>query len=284
MSNENITVPQSNIAPTDFKYGDSDICSKRRKCNADATVDNESIAFTECTPTNISLLDFSSIDVSSDFKGGLLNSTTSTSSAQSSPISLITEEHSEKSLLITAKPSQTSKCFENTFKLLQTQLECNAKKAVSVMQSFNVDTSFLNSSISSLPSISESEEPPTHLELELEAMRRVRTLVKNKTSYNISPRFVALLCDFVSKGQHKENEKDHRENCSKDGEQDLRYHAAKNCDGKNCLRVIRTLCSQQGMHYNEFTICIVPNHVAKNISFIYLSEVKFTAYLLFKVF
>lgn len=277
MSKEEISVPESNIiAPTDFKYGDADICSKRRKCNADDTEVNGIIAFTECTnvrTTNFSPLDFSSIDISSDFKGGLINSTASTPYAQSSPILSTNEQKSKTSLLITAKPSQASKGFENTFKLLQTQVECNAKKAISVMKSFKVDTSFLSSGSCPLASISESEEPASHLELELEAMERVRTLATSKTNCNISPRFVSLLCDFVSKGQNKEDEKVFRDKISICGEQHLMYHATRNSDGKNSLKVVRTLYSEQGMHGNIYTIRIISQHVTQGvIVFFYIIE------------
>ncbi|XP_030377219.1 trafficking kinesin-binding protein milt isoform X1 [Scaptodrosophila lebanonensis] len=186
---------------------------------------------------------------------------------------------------ISQKPSNASKHFENTYKLLGKHLESNCQRAADKLQHLansgegGGDADSLTSSFASMSAIvNGTEPPPTRLELELEAVERMRTIVRqmrtaassatdNNSPSTVSAPMLALLHDFAAKGQPKcidstpatpapspsvgpMNEQPPcfdlpAELLQAATSRELMYYAAKNVDGQNCLKVVRSLLTNK---------------------------------------
>ncbi|XP_017023893.1 trafficking kinesin-binding protein milt isoform X1 [Drosophila kikkawai] len=229
-------------------------------------------------------------DYGESFENGVqLNSTfcldadTTSSLATSKSSSSLWSTTSEDSLSsvsqITSQPSNASKHFENTYKLLGQHLDTNSQRAADKLQQLSVsgsDVDSISSTCSSMSAIVNGiEPPPTRLELELEAVDRMRCIVKQMKSrpkstdppLGVSAPLLALLHDFASKGERKAT------GCSSTpctpvpspitgpleaptfelpaellqaaSSWELMYYASKNVDGKNCLKVVRSLLTNK---------------------------------------
>ncbi|KAH8393560.1 hypothetical protein KR200_004578 [Drosophila serrata] len=228
-------------------------------------------------------------DYGQNFENGVqLNSTScldvdATSLASSKSSSSLWSTASEDSLssvsLITSQPSNASKHFENTYKLLGQHLDSNSQRVADKLQQLSgsgSDVDSISSTCSSMSAIVNGiEPPPTRLELELEAVDRMRCIVKQMKSrpkstdppLGVSAPLLALLHDFASKGERK------AAGCSSTpctpvpspitgpveapvfelpaellqaaSSWELMYYASKNVDGKNCLKVVRSLLTNK---------------------------------------
>lgn len=185
---------------------------------------------------------------------------------------------------ISNQPSNASKHFENTYKLLGKHLESNCQRAADKLQQLDkqldssLDVDSLNSlNSSSLSAIVNGTEPaPTRLELELEAVERMRVIVqqmkttpKEQASSSVSVPMLSLLHDFAAKGQPScknistpctptpspitgalppegPNFELPKELLQAASSWELMYYASKNVDGKNCLKVVRSLLTNKG--------------------------------------
>ncbi|KAH8377120.1 hypothetical protein KR093_003553, partial [Drosophila rubida] len=205
------------------------------------------------------------------------NSTRLDNSVSSSSLNSLASSCSSESTMISKQPSNASKHFENTYKLLGKHLD-----------RLQVDSSLDSSSLSSLNSsraaaslsaiVNGTEPAPTRLELELEAVERMRVIVqqmkstpKESLAVTASAPLLALLHDFAAKGQqsHGKNN-DSSTPCTPApspitgalpaegpvfelppellqaaNSWELMYYASKNVDGKNCLKVVRSLLTNK---------------------------------------
>ncbi|SPP90037.1 trafficking kinesin-binding protein milt isoform X1 [Drosophila guanche] len=175
---------------------------------------------------------------------------------------------------ITLQPSNASKHFENTYKLLGKNLQTNCQRAVDKLQEISGSSDFesISSFCSSLSAIVNGLEPPrTRLELELEAVDRMRCIVQQMKSapkttespMSVSAALLALLHDFASKGERKSSVPGTLTQSPISGAVEaplfelplellqaasaweLMYYASKNVDGKNCLKVVRSLLTNK---------------------------------------
>ncbi|KAH8352348.1 hypothetical protein KR084_003562 [Drosophila pseudotakahashii] len=201
----------------------------------------------------------------------------STSLILSKSSSSLSSEDSLNATLITSQPSNSSKHFENTYKLLGQHLDTNCQRSADKLQQQLTGSDFdsISSSCSSMSAIVNGiEPPPTRLELELEAVDRMRCIVQQMKSggpkcvdpplLGASAPLLALLHDFASKGQRKDGsvpgtpvpspitgvlEAPHFELPSEllqaASSWELMYYASKNVDGKNCLKVVRSLLTNK---------------------------------------
>ncbi|XP_037711924.1 trafficking kinesin-binding protein milt isoform X1 [Drosophila subpulchrella] len=203
------------------------------------------------------------------------------SKSSSSLSSNASDDSLNSTTLITCKPSNSSKHFENTYKLLGQHLDTNCQRSADKLQQLNesgsdIDFDSISSSCSSMSAIVNGiEPPPTRLELELEAVDRMRCIVKQMKSgpktmdapqlLGGSAPLLALLHDFASKGQRKIGgsvpvtpvqspitgplEAPHfelpPELLQAASSWELMYYASKNVDGKNCLKVVRSLLTNK---------------------------------------
>lgn len=199
------------------------------------------------------------------------------SKSSSSLWSTANSEDSLNTTLITSQPSNSSKHFENTYKLLGQHLDFNCQRSADKLQHLNGSASDFDSlsSCSSMSAIVNGiEPPPTRLELELEAVDRMRCIVQQMKSgpksmdppLGVSAPHLALLHDFASKGQRKVEasvpgtpvpspitgalEAPHfelpQELLQAASSWEVMYYASKNVDGKNCLKVVRSLLTNKG--------------------------------------
>ncbi|KAH8306698.1 hypothetical protein KR044_006778, partial [Drosophila immigrans] len=222
-----------------------------------------------------------------------LNSTNLGTSISSSSVNSLASSFSIESntttTTISKQPSNTSKHFENTYKLLGKHLESNCQRTADKLQQLDklqADSS-LDCSVSSLTSscaaaslsaiVNGTESAPTRLELELEAVERMRVIVqqmkstpKESHAVSASAPFLALLHDFAVKGQTSHNGKTNSTPCTPAPSRitgalptegpnfelppellhaasswELMYYASKNVDGKNCLKVVRSLLTNK---------------------------------------
>ncbi|XP_016985776.1 trafficking kinesin-binding protein milt isoform X1 [Drosophila rhopaloa] len=205
------------------------------------------------------------------------SSTTSLALSKSSSSLLSTaSEDSLNATLITSQPSNSSKHFENTYKLLGQHLDSNCQRSADLLQQINGTGSEFDSisSCSSMSAIVNGiEPPPTRLELELEAVDRMRCIVQQMKSgpKSMDPQLggsaplLALLHDFASKGQRKAGGSVPGtpvpspitgpleaplfelppELLQAASSWELMYYASKNVDGKNCLKVVRSLLTNK---------------------------------------
>ncbi|KAH8251397.1 hypothetical protein KR032_010678 [Drosophila birchii] len=209
-----------------------------------------------------------------------LDSSSANSLASSKSSSSLWSTNSEDSLsssisLITSQPSNASKHFENTYKLLGQHLDSNSQRAADKLQQLSnsgSDVDSISSSCSSMSAIVNGiEPPPTRLELELEAVDRMRCIVKQMKSrpkstdspLDVSAPLLALLHDFASKGERKTSTPSTpvpspitgpveapvfelpAELLQAASSWELMYYASKNVDGKNCLKVVRSLLTNK---------------------------------------
>lgn len=185
---------------------------------------------------------------------------------------------------ISKQPSNASKHFENTYKLLGKQLESNCQRTADRLQQLDQQLDSLDSLSSSHASMSAivngTEPAPTRLELELEAVERMRVIVQQmkatpqEATANASAPLLALLHDFAAKGQPQPSKAQDDSTPSTpvpspitgalpaDGPNfelpaqllqtanswELMYYASKNVDGQNCLKVVRSLLTNKGKH------------------------------------
>lgn len=226
-------------------------------------------------------------DYSLDFASELadnadqLNSTTLPRLSLNNSSCCLSESEPESMTMISNRPSNASKHFENTYKLLGKQLEHRCQRTADRLQQLDTQLSSLDSlcssSCASMSAIVNGTEPaPTRLELELEAVERMRVIVQQMKAtpkqeesalVTASAPLLALLHDFAAKGQPC------RSSCTStpapspitgalpaDGPNfelpvelldaanswELMYYASKNVDGKNCLKVVRSLLTNKG--------------------------------------
>ncbi|XP_060664834.1 trafficking kinesin-binding protein milt isoform X1 [Drosophila nasuta] len=240
-------------------------------------------------------------DYSLNFVAGLgttiqhLNSTSLSNSITSSSLNSLTSSCTKESnTTISEQPSNASKHFENTYKLLGRHLESNCLRTADKLQQLDrlqAESSLESSSLSSLTSLNSScaaaslsaivngtKPAPTRLELELEAVERMRVIVqqmkttpKESQSVSASAPLLALLHDFAAKGQPAYNANPNNSTpCTPapspitgalppEGPNfelppglletasswELMYYASKNVDGKNCLKVVRSLLTNK---------------------------------------
>ncbi|XP_033173030.1 trafficking kinesin-binding protein milt isoform X1 [Drosophila mauritiana] len=204
------------------------------------------------------------------------SSTSLVESKSSSSLWSTASEDSLNATLITSQPSNSSKHFENTYKLLGQHLDFNCQRSADKRQHLNGSASDFDSlsSCSSMSAIVNGiEPPPTRLELELEAVDRMRCIVQQMksgpksmdTPLGVSAPHLALLHDFASKGQRKVEasvpgtpvpspitgalEAPHfelpQELLQAASSWEVMYYASKNVDGKNCLKVVRSLLTNK---------------------------------------
>ncbi|XP_015035466.2 trafficking kinesin-binding protein milt isoform X1 [Drosophila pseudoobscura] len=208
--------------------------------------------------------------------GTLLNSTlrTEDESLIASKTSSALQPDEPLNATISTKPSNSSKNFDNTYKLLGKHLETNCQRTVEKLQEISGGSEFdsISSSCSSMSAIVNGlDPPPTRLELELEAVDRMRCIVRQMksgpktTDYTIcvSVRLLALLHDFAAKGESKSSIPGTPAQSPITGpveaplfelppellqaasSWELMYYASKNVDGKNCLKVVRSLLTNK---------------------------------------
>lgn len=191
------------------------------------------------------------------------------------------EESLSATTLITSQPSNSSKHFDNTYKLLGQHLDFKGQRTADKIQQLHAsgsgtDFDSISSTSSSMSAIvNGTEPPPTRLELELEAVDRMRCIIRQMknsgplsedAALGVSAPLLALLHDFAAKGERKGQasapgtpapspitgplEAPQFElppellQAANSGE--LMYYASKNVDGKNCLKVVRSLLTNKG--------------------------------------
>lgn len=191
----------------------------------------------------------------------------------------------ESITMISDRPSNASKHFENTLKLLGKQLETNCQRTADRLQKLDTQSNSLDSlssnSCASMSAIVNGTEPaPTRLELELEAVERMRVIVQQMKAtpkeeesalVTASAPLLALLHDFAAKGlpcggrsggsctttpapspitgalpAEGPNFELPAELLDAANSWELMYYASKNVDGKNCLKVVRSLLTNKG--------------------------------------
>ncbi|EDV98781.1 GH13508 [Drosophila grimshawi] len=219
------------------------------------------------------LLNSTTHSIANSVSSSSLNSLMSNCSSNSTADSLTT---------ISQKPSNASKHFENTYKLLGQQLENNCQRTAEKLQQLDksVDSSLDSSCCSSMMSaiVHGTGPAPTRLELELEAVERMRIIVQQlKVSSSVettaSAPLLALLHDFAAKGQPESHSNTATpvpspitgaiaadgpnfelppELLDKANSWELMYYASKNVDGRNCLKVVRSLLTNKG---KQHTFC-----------------------------
>ncbi|XP_037811868.1 trafficking kinesin-binding protein milt isoform X1 [Lucilia sericata] len=249
-----------------IKYGDADLCSKRRKLHKineqeeEDDEDEENLNASIC-PVDETYLKFernvnkncfqsSFVDIEEDLNHKPKNNYTShTLTSQNF------ESSAKNNLIITDKPSVSSKGFENTFKLLQNQVKTNTQKTIDLIKTINPNNEFPSTSGSNMYVV--REEEPTCFELELEAMQRIQVYVKDlehvnhvekrKSGYLSTP-LLELLYNFVSRGLSQDflNDTEHsfQVNTSYNDTEynsNLMYHVGKNSNGAKCLKIVRNL-------------------------------------------
>lgn len=214
---------------TQIKYGDSDVASKRRKPEEDYDT------FVKEAVENV--LNSTAIE-NEDFNGGCgLSSATDTSA----------------NIYISDKPSDSSRGFENTFNILEQHIRTRWNNGQ--RHTF-------------LSRISEEEpdenEKPDMLELQLEALQRVKTLMKEEEKPNESEEITSPLNEslygikidgtYSQKQTSSANETILEQNVKSP---DFAYHISKGKDGKKYLRVVRSMLLDKGMWF--FLLDIVGN-------------------------
>lgn len=203
---------EENLKSAQIKYGDSDVASKRRKSDYDIFV-QEALA---------DVLNSTAIE-NEDFKGGSVLSSATDNSAK---------------IYISKKPSDSSKGFENTFKILEQQIRIRWKnsQAQTFLSKINEEDSFL------FPEqLSERSQPssPDMLELQLEALQRFKTLMKGKDRDEITSPDEELSQQSFTADETILEQSGNSSNCE--------YHISKGKDGQNRLRVIRNTLFDKGM-------------------------------------
>ena len=241
---------------TDTKYGDADLTSKRRKLHKIKEQeeyedeDDTYLNFVEKIDKHCLHSSFSDASTSqNDFENSISSSPHKTKSS------------AKNNLIISNKPSLTSKGFENSFKLLQSQVQANSKKKKQLLENLNTNHKLSTSSETNLYTV--KEEDPTRLELELEALQRIQKFVSNlekekcpaqllKSGHILTPHLV-LLYNFVSKGLSKDSlstvEKNLETKCNSycgiEDDSNLKYHVGKNACGEKCLKIIRSFLNHE---------------------------------------
>lgn len=240
-----------------IKYGDADLCSKRRKLNEILEQDDAE------SDENKTYLEFEANVNQSCFQSSFIDKANSVSEIDCKHIpeavndSLKTiksndfESSAKYNLTITDKPAVSSKGFDNTFKLLQNQIKINTEKTVDLFKTINADQK-CSPSLRRVHVLPVREEQPTCFELQLEALERIQTCVKNikelKAEESTSLPMLELLYKFLSKGVLEDSIS---AGCSsiqtgllrKDTvfNRKLMYYVGKNISGSNCLKTVRNM-------------------------------------------
>lgn len=175
-----------------------------------------------------------------------------------------TKPSAKNSLMISNKPSLTSKGFENSFKLLQNQVKANTKKKIQLLETLNSNHKLSTSFETNIFTV--KEEDPTRLELELEALERIKTYISNLEiekhneqilkNGHISASHLGLLYNFVSKGLSKSNVVENSAvsknlmvqdslNGRTDDNSNLKYHVGKSASGEKCLKIIPSFSNHE---------------------------------------
>ncbi|KAH8409944.1 hypothetical protein KR009_001697 [Drosophila setifemur] len=230
--------------------------------------------------------------LNSTFNGDTLacssSATSLVSSKSDSSLWSTTSEESINATLITSQPSNSSKHFENTYKLLGQHLDSNCQRTSDKLQQLNgsgdgSDFESISSSCSSMSAIVNGIEPPrTRLELELEAVDRMRCIVQQMKSSGPKSKesplgtaapLLALLHDFAAKSERKVEGSTPStpvpspitgvleapqfelpaELVQAASSWELMYYASKNVDGKNCLKVVRSLLTNKVLCGNRIS-------------------------------
>lgn len=262
------------------KYGDADLASKKRKDD-----DEYNTIFTKrLNEPNLNSTEIGSDET--DFNGGLLSTTTTTPPP-------FCDDDWEPIDLISQNPSSSSFGFENTFKVLEGQLcgtqKLNRKQVEHLLRNSDLRKNpiFLDVPFASkdrfLRAISEekcipddeqnnsyqADEPPSFLELELDARQRIKELSSiNDTRKNVKyveaeqlteaeqatssmNEFLYGICGGTSTSSTDSSTK-FESVVSEDIQQltgeypEYVYHMAKGKDGRVYLRVVRSLLVDKG--------------------------------------
>lgn len=266
---ENIT------ACTENKYGDADVVSKKRKlhkileeneivleCIESGKSDEETLYSNFHKHANENCLHSSFVD--DDPKAKNYNTEEMPSrldSACAIPNSKATCAKT-RVVFVSNKPSVSSKGFENSFKILQQQIE-NKSQLLSNYMSHPI---FL-----SLAKKEPREDDPSRLELELEAMQRLQSVVHKLESgqkHNVPTSLLALFHAFVLKNSSKQDlTDDSSHSCVSDQQlklinsgfsSDLMYYIGRDPDGRKCLKTKKIL-NQEGLlhHISHSSIYIM---------------------------
>lgn len=165
-------------------------------------------------------------------------------------------------LLITTKPSTSSRGFENTFKLLEKHVNKSNDNVIAVIQSIcqaSNDTSAKIDENVMLQRTNSDIDTPTRLDLELAAIERIKSIFSNN-SFDVLDIKSATICTLITflfdftttvsccKGLEDTSIPLVISSISKEFP-DILYHASKGTDGRQYLRVVRSLLRRQGMRF-----------------------------------
>lgn len=286
-----MSTKENEISPdvTKLKYGDADVCSKRRKLHEieeldedDQEEDENEIEIEASGDANTSFSGFDDTYVQFEknanencCQSSFLDTQSSTNAISSNQchksVVVAPPSHSftikgtatsaKNNLIITNKPSVSSKGFENTFKLLQHQVEVNTQKTIDLLKTINPDKTA--SSLSQSCSYVVKEDTPSCFELELEAMQRIQAFVNDleaeakqecTKTRRLSTTLLTLLYNFVSKGLSEDVLRDSTfilqskqivNDVSIGLNSNLMYHIGKGTSGAKCLKVVRNLLNHE---------------------------------------
>lgn len=236
-----------------IKYGDSDVASKRRKSSSDPDEgDYKSFELGVVDVENV--LNSTAIE-NEDFKGGSLLSSTDTS--MNSSISNNSANTASDSIYISNKPSDTSRGFENTFKILEQHIRTRWNNGQ--RQTFLRSITEEETEEPQFPEQRERSTSPDMLELQLEALQRVKTLLKDKPQSEVEPTNVSeevtsplneSLYGIKVDGQISQLQTNNADEIvleEKFKSPEYAYHISKGKDGRKYLRVVRSMLLDKGM-------------------------------------
>lgn len=249
-NSESITFEDKQLKCFELKYGDGDLCSKRRKFHDISLRDNELAA----SSNQLKGLDDDEIS-----EKCLPNSSTIGIAKEDSDKS--SEAKKEKkcakkgSLTYTTKPSTSSKGFDNTFALLQSQVEYNKEKSFKILSNINVNQSLLEKY-----SLTEQEEEDARMSCaisEIEITEGIKTLIKEAKQRQSMAAALPLLTFFLNLVSRCQTEdalnavsntllssqlKSHENLNGK-----IIYYAARKPDGVMSLKIVRNLLRSEGI-------------------------------------
>lgn len=249
-------IESQNCISTDIKYGHADLASKKRKSTEDAIettgeeadeLNYEEFKSETClnssfkqSPPESEVEAKNEIDTQQDFKGGLLLGNENTCINNKSNNSTFSTSANSSLILITDKPSQCSKGLENSFKILQNQVETNKQKSLNALSSLSLTSNSLNNIT--------INETASRFELELEAAARAQRKTKHdKKDLLTFLNDFSLVTALKQQQQHKLNDIQEVEEIE-DEKSTFMYHVAKSTDGSNCLKKVRNAGESIGIY------------------------------------
>lgn len=227
-----------------IKYGDSDVASKRRKSEDDYdTFQREAVE---------NVLNSTAIE-NEDFKGG----------------SLLSSADISANVYISDKPSDASKGFENTFKILEQDIRTrwnNGQRQTFLRRISEEETEEKEKQFPEQISQRDRSSSPDMLELQLEALQRVKSLMKendceedpmeseeitsplNESLYGIKVNgtFSQLQSSSVDETIIEQSVKS----------PEYAYHISKGKDGRKYLKVVKSMLLDKGMFSVSFFFCL----------------------------